>query len=291
MLIDETIVNHPTITELFLDGKTAPWYQGKGVNQYHEFQHLVWKMLWAPTCRLEKLKLHNLHLNTQTVDVFLSSLWKEHPLQVLDVSGNFLSSLSFPRFLENHPRDNTHNNWLRLLVAEEQCNTFALLEYNLTYHHDQTRCRQHCQDMMQLLQAKPGLSIHHAKIPAMLKSTRTRTPEDWSSSFTSSDEAPSNTLFTSSSTDQLQYVLDHHWIVPPPIRHVDEDFCLALWPLILKRCSILLTQQDGDTTTSATSTAATCQRQTLVVYKILQDWSYILLQGADEAALPSKMNP
>lgn len=297
-LIQDTIVDHPAITELFLNGETAPWYRGKGVvDQYHEFQHLVWTMLCSPTCRLEKLKLHNLHLNTRTVDIFLSGLWEGHPLEVLDVSGNFLSSLCFPKFLEPKKQqddevDNISSNRLRLLIVEDQCNTFASLEYDLTYyHHDPMRCRQHCHDMMRLLRAKPGLSIHHPKIPAMLQDM-CRLPS--SSPSLVVEESPSPSFTSRTTTEQLQFLLDYHRIVPQPIRKVDEDFCLALWPMILERCSTTvvvssMTQQEQDRrSTAVTNTKSTTllsqqqQRQASVMYKIFQDWSLILLQGGHE---------
>jgi hypothetical protein len=269
-IVEATIVDHPSIIELHLDGETAPWYRGEGVGQYHEFQHLVWKMLCSPLCRLEKLRLYNFHLNTRTVDVLLSSLWQGHPLQVLDVSGNFLSSLHFPRFLEQHPCDESNDRRLRLLVVERQCNSFASLEYDLTYNHDQTRCRQHCHDMMKLLSAKPGLSIQHSKIPAMLQSISilpTILPPPLPSRLP--------TRFTC--TGQLQWMLDHHRVVPPQIRKVKEDFCLGLWPLILERCTTIGWLQSPMDLTMVDSVATARRRQASVLYQIFQDWSFLLL--------------
>lgn len=166
---------------------------------------------------------------------------------------------------------------MRLLVVDGQCNSFATLEYDLTYHHDQARCRQHCHDMMQLLRAKPGLAIQHEKIPAMLRNT------------TSLVEVKIRGEHVVSSADQLQFILDHHRIVPPPIRKVDEDFCLALWPLILGRCSILLTQDHEDASSSEQQEARRLhsrERQASVLYKIFQDWSLmILLQGDQDDSM------
>lgn len=278
-IVRATLFDHPSITELYLDGETAPWYRGKGVDQYHEFQYLVWEMLRSPSCHLEKLKLHNFHLNTRTVDVLLSSLWKGHPLEVLDVSGNFLSSLSFPRFLEQIPYDESNEKRLRLLIVENQSNTFASLEYDLTYQHDKARCRQHCHDLMRLVSTKPGLSIQHSKIPAML-SAITILPTVLPS------PTPSRPAIRFTSTDQLQYLLDHHRLVPPPIRYVNEDFCLSLWPLILERSTDLLAvacggKEDSRRAISPVSAAARTQRQASVMYQLFQDWSLILLQGSE----------
>jgi len=135
---------------------------------------------------------------------------------------------------------------------------------------------------MTLLQAKPGLSIQHLKIPAMLQKTRI---------VTSSGQSAAPVV--ESSTDHLQFILDHHRIVPPPIRKVDEDFCLALWPLILERCSTLL-HHDADEVAelssgpivATASEAHSRRRQASVLYQIFQDWSLILLQGRATGRFP-----
>ena len=272
-VLEATIVDHPSIKDLYLSGETAQWNHDEGVDPCIAFQHLAWQILSSPLCRLEKLKLSDFHMDTQKVDMLLSSLWRGHPLQVLDVSGNFLSSLHFPHFLSQHPCDECYDKRLRLLIVERQCNAFASLEYDLTYAHDQTRCRQHCHDMMKLLSAKPGLSIQHSKMSAMLQNTTilpTILPPPLSS-------RPPIRL---RSIDQVQWLLDHHRVVPPQIRTVNENFCHALWPLILARCTSLLVNPSD--CSDAVATNATTRRQASVMYQIFQDWSCLMLvQGED----------
>ena len=268
--LEATIVDHPSITDLYLSGEAAQWTQGDGVDPCIAFQNLAWQILSSPLCRLERLKLSDFHMDTQMVDMLLSSLWPGHPLEVLDVSGNFLSSLHFPHFLSQNPCDERYDKRLRLLIVERQCNAFASLEYDLTYAHDQTRCRQHCHDMMKLLSAKPGLSIQHSKMSAMLQNTTilpTILPPPTSS-------RPSIRLC---SIDQVQWLLDHHRIVPPQIRAVNENFCHALWPRILARCtSLLVNPSDG-------ATNATTRRQASVMYQIFQDWSCLMLVQGEQS--------
>jgi len=263
-LIEATILGHPSITELSLDGATPP-YQGKSGDRYQSFQHVIWKVLYSRSCRLKKLELHDFELTTPVVDTYLSSLWKGHPLEVLDVSGNLLYSLNFPRFLRQQSRDEMEGN-LRLLVIERQWNAFASMEYDLTYPSDETRCRQHCHDMMKLVSARPGLSIQHAKIPAMLQKTTilpTILPPP------SLSQPPIR--FTS--TDQLLWLLDRHRVIPSQIGTIHENICPALWPLILGRCTRLLKDPDHPKGDDAVSR----RRQASVLYQLFQDCHCLIL--------------
>jgi len=258
------IYGHPTIMELSLDGATPP-HQGKSGDQYQAFQHVIWKVLYTRACRLKKLELHDFELTTPVVDTYLSSLWNGHPLEVLDVSGNLLYSLNFPRFLRQQSRDEMEGN-LRLLVIERQWNAFASMEYDLTYPSDETRCRQHCHNMMKLVSARPGLSIQHSKIPAMLQKTTilpTILPPP----------SPSQAPICFTSTDQLLWLLDRYRVIPSQIGTIHESISPALWPLILGRCTRLM----GDSSKPKGDDAVSRRRQASVLYQLFQDCHCLIL--------------